>query len=263
MEGTVMGNQYQLIPSHKNQFYLRIQTNSSNLVDWYQTIINFCSSWVAEQNSWVRYFLRLLEQHWFKTLQWRHNERDRVSNHQPHDCLLNRLFGRRPKKASKLRVTGLCVGSSPGTGEFPAQMASNAKNVFIWWRHHDLTYFRDIKIVPVDKIAIGIQQSLFFFFMMTSSNGNIFRVTGPLARSPVNSPHKGQWRGALTFSLICAWINGWVNNREDSDSRRHSIHYDVTVMLQRLARPLSVLAIEGRLLIYAQHVNLASFGVDP
>ena len=48
------------------------------------------------------------------SLQWRHNERDSVSNHQPHDCLLNRLFGRRSKKTSKLRVTGLCVGTSPG-----------------------------------------------------------------------------------------------------------------------------------------------------
>ena len=70
------------------------------------------------------------------TLQWRHNGRDSVSNHQPHECLLNRLFRRRSKKASKLRVTGLCAGNSPGTGEFPAQMASNAENVSIWWRHH-------------------------------------------------------------------------------------------------------------------------------
>ena len=48
-------------------------------------------------------------------------------------------------------------------------------------------------------------------------------------RSPVNSPHKGQWRGALVFSLICAWINGWINNREADDSRHHRSHYDVSV----------------------------------
>ena len=64
-------------------------------------------------------------------------------------------------------------------------------------------------------------------------NGNIFRVTGPLVRgilrSPVNSPHKGQWRGALIFSLICAWTSGWVNYREAGDLRRHRAHYDVTV----------------------------------
>ena len=48
-------------------------------------------------------------------------------------------------------------------------------------------------------------------------------------RSPVNSPHNGQWRGAL-FSLICAWINGWVNNGDAGDLRRHRAHYDVIVM---------------------------------
>ena len=47
---------------------------------------------------------------------------------------------------------------------------------------------------------------------------------------PVNSPHKGQWRGALMFPLICAWINDWVNNREAGDLRRHRGHYDVNVM---------------------------------
>ena len=49
-------------------------------------------------------------------------------------------------------------------------------------------------------------------------------------RSPVNSPHKSQWRGALIFSLICALINGWVNTREADDWRRHRAHYDVIVM---------------------------------
>ena len=47
---------------------------------------------------------------------------------------------------------------------------------------------------------------------------------------PVNSPHKGQWRGALMLSLICAWISGWVNHREAGDLRRHRAHYDVIVM---------------------------------
>ena len=72
-----------------------------------------------------------------RTLRWRRNGHGGVSNHQPHHCLLNRLFGCSSKKTSKLRVTGLCVGNSPWTGEFPAQMANNAENVSIWWRHHD------------------------------------------------------------------------------------------------------------------------------
>ena len=53
-------------------------------------------------------------------------------------------------------------------------------------------------------------------------------------RLPVNSPHKGQWRGALMFSLICVWINVWVNNREADDLRRHRAHYDVIVMGREL-----------------------------
>ena len=50
-------------------------------------------------------------------------------------------------------------------------------------------------------------------------------------RSQVNSPHKGQWRGALMFSLIDAWTNGWVNNRDAGSFRSHLAHYDVTVMM--------------------------------
>ena len=71
------------------------------------------------------------------SLQWRHNDRlNGVSNHQPHDCLLNRLFRHRSKKTSKLLVTGLWAGNSPVTGEFPAQRANNTEYVSIWWRHH-------------------------------------------------------------------------------------------------------------------------------
>ena len=70
------------------------------------------------------------------TLQWGHNGHDSVSKHQPHDCFLNPLFRCRTKKTSKLRFTGLCVGNSPVTSEFPAQMASDTENVSIWWRHH-------------------------------------------------------------------------------------------------------------------------------
>ena len=61
------------------------------------------------------------------SLQWRHNGRDGVSNHQPHDCSLNCLFRRRSKKTSKFRVTGLCAENSPVTGEFPAHRAVTRK----------------------------------------------------------------------------------------------------------------------------------------
>ena len=57
-----------------------------------------------------------------------------------------------------------------------------------------------------------------------------------IQRSPVNSPHKGQWRGALVFSFICSRINGWVNNGEAGDLRCHRAHYDVTVMTWQISR---------------------------
>ena len=60
-------------------------------------------------------------------------------------------------------------------------------------------------------------------------------------RSPVNSPHKGQWRGALMFSLICAWIKGWVSNGEAGDLRRHRAHFDVTVMPRKVRRRYKIM----------------------
>ena len=74
-------------------------------------------------------------------LQWRHNGRYNVSNHQHHHCLLNHLSRRGSKNTSKLSVTGLCAGNSPITGGFPGQMASYAENVSIRWRHHEWTRF--------------------------------------------------------------------------------------------------------------------------
>ena len=73
------------------------------------------------------------------SVHWHHNERDAVSNHRRLNCLLNRLFRRRAKKASKLHVTGICEGTSPVAGEFPTQRASNEQNVYIWWHYHDDT----------------------------------------------------------------------------------------------------------------------------
>ena len=82
------------------------------------------------------------------SLQWRYNERDGISNQRHHDCLLKRLFRRRSKKASKFRVTGLCEGNSPVTGDFPTQRTGNAENVSIWWRHPDPDFaFADMEQV--------------------------------------------------------------------------------------------------------------------
>ena len=95
------------------------------------------------------------------TLLWHHNGRGGVSNHQPHVCLLNRVFIRRSKNTSKLHVTGLYVGNSPETGEVPAQMASNAENGSIWWRHHDMHNFVLICIIFAMDDSFLQSQGLF------------------------------------------------------------------------------------------------------
>ena len=90
---------------------------------------------------------------------------------------------------------------------------------------HELCLLLALYRVLWGSVSISFKQ-----IMMTSSNGNIFPRYWPFVRgfhwSPVNSPHKGQWRGALMFSWICVWIN----NREAGDLRRYRAHYDVIVM---------------------------------
>ena len=114
----------------------------TNVPFWFCTevLTTVCIWRVKQADSWLNKFLRrkqtlrpnilvheIFVKHILVPLQWRHNERDGVSDHQPHDCLLNRLFR---------RVTGLCEGNSPVTDEFLTQRASNAENVSIWWGHH-------------------------------------------------------------------------------------------------------------------------------
>ena len=87
-------------------------------LQWPIKYARFCLLWII---LFITQFITL-------TSYW---ARRHFSIHQPHDCLLNRIFRRRSKKTSKLCVTGLCVGNSPVTGEFPAQGASNAEIVSI------------------------------------------------------------------------------------------------------------------------------------
>ena len=83
---------------------------------------------------------------------WRHNERDAVSNHQPNDCLLNRVLKAQIREPSKFRASGLWEGNSPVTGEFPTQRASNAENVSIWWRHHVWWLFESQHLYSVPSV---------------------------------------------------------------------------------------------------------------
>ena len=154
------------------------------------------------------------------------NELDGVSNQQPRDYLLNRLFRQRSKKASRLRVTGPCEENLPVTGEFPAQMASNAEKVSIWWRHHEHGLSHGVLLsfqVPLGLFHWHWNSRLRWWkwSIYEEYHDDVIKwkhfprywpfVRG-IHRSPVNSPHKGQWHGDLMFSLICARINAWLNN---------------------------------------------------
>ena len=88
---------------------------------WTQPILTYARITICLWNGKSLTYARIIICLWNgkSSLQWHHNERDSVSNQQPHDCLLNGLFRRRSKKASKPGVTGLCVGNSPVTGESP------------------------------------------------------------------------------------------------------------------------------------------------
>ena len=150
-----------------------------------------------------------------RSLQWRHNERDGVSNHQPHDCLLKRLFRRRSKKISKVRVTGLCEGNSPHIGPVTRKMFP-FDDVIIC--------VLIIFVIPLHALFVTQPRHISLTecytamcYMLHAINDDVIKwkhfprywpfVWG-IHRPPVNSPHKGQWRGALMFSLICARING-------------------------------------------------------
>ena len=117
----------------------------------------------------------------FLSLQWCYNEHDGVSNHQPHGCLLKRLFRRRSKKTPKLRVTGHCAGNSPVTGEFPAQRASSVKNVSLWWRHH---FVVDIYSIVPDR-APWKRTDLYRWFSPCISNkiqDYVFDIQTPFSK---------------------------------------------------------------------------------
>ena len=117
-------------------------------------------------------FVVLIHSYALLILQWRYNGRDDVSNHHPHGCLLNRLFGRGSKKTSKLRVNGLCGGNSPVTGEFPAQRASNEGNVSIFHKAWSYTTWQDVWISHGQFIQITITN---MFTWSTQTSLNILR----------------------------------------------------------------------------------------
>ena len=133
------------------------------------------------------------------SLQWRQNWRNGVSDHQPHDCLLNRSFRRRSKKTSKLRVTGLCAGNSPVSGEFPAQMASNAENVSIWWRHYDIHLMTSSYIMC---ICIGANMHFQEWLPFQDVNKTVFTNRLLFSSAKANTMWSEQYVGCFADVII-------------------------------------------------------------
>ena len=140
---------------------------------------------------------------WDVSLQWLHNGSYGVSNHQPHDCLLSCLFRQISKKTSKLRVTGLCKGKSPVTGDFPAKTTSNAENVSIWWRHHGCRLAAILVLGKMSSLRSFHRSKsptilLFVQKLVQFNNWKISKhcITGPLCRESSDNwipLEMGQW----------------------------------------------------------------------
>ena len=146
--------------------------------------------------------------------QW-HVRDDGVSNRQPHDCLLKRLFRRKSKKTSKLRITGLCVGNSPVTGEFPAQRASNTENVSIWWCHHEnhsflwLTFhicYQDL--VPVSLICFHCKSYRMEIKVMSTSYCSLPDSCAAVVCVTVH----GEWMGKIEILQNVIFFRFLVKN---------------------------------------------------
>ena len=104
-----------------------------------------------------------------------------------------------------------------------------------WFSHNFSQYSIEweypwrIRSIIIDAAVDGLVMQTWWHHQIETFSALLAFVRG-IHRSPVNSPHKGQWHAALVFSLICVWINDWVNNGEAGDLRCYHAHYDVTVM---------------------------------
>ena len=117
-------------------------------------------------------------------------------------------------------LLAIYAGNSPAPGEFPAQRPVT--------RNFDVFFGLRLN----KRLS---KQSWGWWMVKWKHFPRYWPFVRGIHRPPVNSPHKGQWRGTLMFSLICVWINGWVNNCEAGDLRRYPAHYDVTVMRKAIA----------------------------
>ena len=123
--------------------------------------------------------------------------------------------------------------------------------------------FLSTTYLDVPVLLIILQQSVLHAIMMTLSNRNMFRVTGPFCGEFTGlfpSHRIGQWRGDSIYSLICAWTNGSVNNRDTGNLRWHRAHYDVRFMISCIMYPISFAKLFGHFWNVQYHQSLISEG---
>ena len=165
-------------------------------------------------------------------LQWHNNGCDSVSIHQLRECWLSRLIRRRSKKTSKFRVTGLCAGNSPETGEFPAQRASNAENVSIWWGHHAHWPFPCIAPILCAFLREKDKNGYSWAFLNLNTLQVHSQAIPALLAICEGNPLIIHGQMPLTmdcnFELWCflflAQTNCWTSSQADSDLWSHDLH---------------------------------------
>ena len=104
-----------------------------------------------------------------------------------------------------------------------------------WWLGQGARFYQNVSVVASARAPTGIYDTSHCNYSVYVTGESRWRhqmetFSALLALFAGNSPHKGQWRVALMFSLICTWTHGWVNNRDSGELRCHCAHYDVTVM---------------------------------
>ena len=180
-----------------------------------------------------------------------------LSNNQQLDCLLNSLFRLTISTTPKISISGLLWGESidgrwfPLTKDPPCRKGVSFFHMPVFNpRFMELDLKKQnclsstISTMSVGRPSWGGQgvsrrKAVYWLYLVAHDDvikWKHFPRYWPFHRSPVNSPRKGQWRGALMFSLICVWINSLVNNREAGDLRLYRAHYDVTVMNARATK---------------------------
>ena len=143
------------------------------------------------------------------------------------------LFMMTSSNGNIFRVTGPLCGEITGHQWIPLTKASDVELWCFLWFALDWVNNREAGALRCHRTHydINVMDSKAWWRHQMETFSALLVLCAGNSPVPVNSPHKGQWRGALMFSLICTWINAWVNNPEAGDLRRHRAHYDVIAMM--------------------------------